>query len=150
MLFGAAKLQRLLSSEVPGNPENYLKDSAYVHMRNLYNFFTVSKPGNDSSITQFGDSVIASKLFPSPWKPGLNVDVMHIAGNRANSLNVQNGKHINECIQDFATDIESMWSTWVAATKDPKLRVQLAKSLTRANQQAQDDFEAVKNALRKA
>lgn len=139
MLLGAAQLQQLTSDKLPGNIENYFKDSVYVHVRNLYNFFVKPTSGNDDSITLFGTRLMTSRLYPHPWQVGINTNVMHVNGRRSAGHNVHNGKHINECISDFADDIERMWLEWIAITQDAGLKVKLEEALAKARQESQND-----------
>jgi hypothetical protein len=148
MLFGAAKLQQLISSKLPGNIENYLKDSVYVHVRNLYGFFVEASTGNDDSISLFGEQPMTSTLYPRPWRAGINTNVMHIRDRRADGHNVHNGKHINECIEDFVDDIERMWLEWITITQNQSLKKELEEALANARRQSRDDLEYFKRECR--
>jgi|SRR3989304_6424289 len=148
LLLGAAKLCQLADEVDLGNTINYFKDSAYVHARNLYNFFTKAEPGSDGSITQYAECVISSGLYPNPWKKYLNQYVMHIR-NRSGSVAVVNGKHINMMIQDFADDIKNLWQQWVNKTTDPKLKAELQDLLDKAQREVQEDYDNLRGWIKK-
>ncbi|MBI3984182.1 hypothetical protein HY346_02690 [Candidatus Microgenomates bacterium] len=148
MLLGAAKLQKYFSENFPGNTENYPKDSVYLHARNLYNFFTKSKSRDDGSITQYGDKVISSPLYPKPWGPALNNRVMHI-GNRSNTINIQGVVHLNDMVQEFAQDITRMWQEWIDQTSDLELRQKLEDALAQSEKQSSHDVTQMRQYLQK-
>lgn len=54
-------------------------DSAFVHARCLFNFFTEGKGGNDVSVTEFGPTAPYSSAVYDDWQEPLNRHVLHIA-----------------------------------------------------------------------
>lgn len=70
-------------------------DSAFIHARCLFNFFTLATSGNDISIVEFGPHAYSSATY-TRWKEALHRHVLHINKRRASPTNLKNGAHLNE------------------------------------------------------
>src|SRR5437879_3434813 len=79
MLLGAVEVCKVAEQHNHGNIVNFFKDSAYVHARILYEFFTNDEPKNDASIIQFGHLTMKARLYPIPLQDQINRRVMHMS-----------------------------------------------------------------------
>jgi len=138
MLLGAAKMAKLFNENGMGNPENYFKDSVYLHARNLYNFFR-GDARHDASVYDYVVHVFDVDLYIK-WKNPLHNHVLHIKNTRTEANNEINGVHINTMIQAFANDIEKLWQNWIDVTIDPKTKKLLRDLLKEAQEQADGDY----------
>jgi hypothetical protein len=145
MLFGAVRICRLFDEFNVGNPVNYPKDSAYLHARNLYNFFAADTR-NDAKVTQFTHHQFDLTLYRT-WKDALHNHASHIKTSRHTPTNVHDREHLNKQPQKFADDIEKLWVDWIAHTTDPRLKAQLKDGLSAARLEAQDDYDSLKQRL---
>ena len=124
-----------------GNIVNYFKDSAYIHIRNLYEFFLSDpKKTNDSKVSAFTNHKF-NLSFYLLWREPLNRHVLHIAPGRNNPNNVKNGKHLKDQIPSFAKNIEDLWTEWIRATADDQLKQKLENTLADAKRHAQNDCD---------
>jgi hypothetical protein len=148
-LLGATKVCSVLEKHHTGNIVNYVEDSVYVHVRNLYNFFAANAQ-YDAKVTEFTAHTFQLPLYDT-WKQPLHVHALHIkvdrTGPSSRKSNVQNGKHINEMIQDFASDIERLWIEWIRVTTDARLKAQLVQALENAQTESQDDATSLESKL---
>lgn len=142
MLLGAAQICQLFDEFNVGNPVNYFKDSAYLHARNLYNFFAADTR-NDAKVSQFTQHHFDLTLYRT-WKSALHNHASHIKTSRHTPTNVINGAHLNEQPQKFADDIVKLWADWINHTTDPQLKAQLQDGLNAAHAEAQDDYDSLK------
>lgn len=146
MLFGAAKLCQLLDKQDVGNPVNFMKDSVYLHTRNLYNFFAANT-GNDAKVTQFTTHTF-NLSFYNTWIDALHDHALHIKTSRHTPTNVVGADRLNEQIQNFATDIEGLWNDWIAhTTPGSSLETKLKDALAKAHKEAQDDYDSLEKRL---
>jgi hypothetical protein len=142
LLLGAAKIITALESkqsDVVGNNINYFKDSGYLHVRNLYNFFSGGAV-HDGSVHEYTTHNFNLTLYLQ-WKSPLHRHVLHISGKRNNANNEINGVHINTKLPDFATDTEALWQEWINVTTNTTEQQNLKDALTRAQKEAQDDCD---------
>lgn len=146
MLLGAAIIYSLLEKINAGNPVNYVRDSVYLHARNLYNFFSADTR-NDAKVTQFTQHSFDLSFYDT-WKDALHTHASHIKTSRHTPNNVINGEHLNEQIQKFASDIESLWQDWMDHTINTQLKVQLNDALVRARREAQNDYDSLARKLK--
>ncbi len=145
MLLGAAKIVDFLEqNSTAGNLINYYKDSAYLHTRNLYNFFKANT-GNDARITSYGYSNASFDLsLYNTWIGPLHDHAHHIKSSRTTPNNVISGSHINEQIVNFANDIEKIFNDWVNIVTDVTVKQLLVDILARANTDALNDLKMIK------
>lgn len=146
MLLGAAKQCELFEEYNIGNPINYIKDSVYIHARNLYNFFKANA-NNDAKVTQFTLHQFDLSLYDT-WIDALHTHASHIKTSRHTPNNIVGGQHLNEQIQNFAADIESLWEEWINNTSDQQLKTQLEEALNSARLKANDDYISLKKKLK--
>lgn len=92
-----------------GNIVNYFKDSAYIHIRNVFNALTNQYIVDKSPIPKM-KSVLYKK-----WKASIEKYVMHIGNLRhqKGESNIKDGKHLNTMIPEFASEIEKLWQNWI-------------------------------------
>lgn len=139
LLLGASKIVRLLEEKKDiGNPINYVKDSAYVHARNLYSFFHKNN----------GQSLLSGHRFnmddyTNNWMVPLNNYVMHLGANRIDNNNVVEGVDLNKKVPWFAEDILRLWQEWIDNSNDPGIKSLLSDVLTKAQQASQRDYDSM-------
>lgn len=115
-LLGAATVWTAFSKQEAGFDVIVAMDCAFVHVRNLFNFFTCPKGGNDVSMTKLGpEEPYESELY-RVWKRSLNRHVLHISKGRGSPTNLKGGEHLNEQVLPFATEILQLWTR---LEKDP-------------------------------
>jgi|GEM_PF-2085128 len=151
LLLGAAKICELNEQNKGrdiGNTINYFKDSAYIHVRNLYNFFAANT-GNDAKVTQFTTQIFDVSLYTNTWKDALHTHVLHIKTSRNKPNNVIKGVHLNEMIPIFARDIEKLWQEWIDTTENIPFKIILICTLEKAKENAQNDCDNVEKILAK-
>jgi len=141
LLGGAALAQRFADN---GYVTNYFKDSAYLHARILYEFFT-QPPTHDASIQQFDHTLLTSTLYPMPLRDRLNRRVMHMNKSRSsNTLHEPPGTvQLNEQIDDIVTDIKALFQAWIAGCTDAQLKTDLTELVKNAEKQAKDDVASL-------
>ncbi len=138
MLLGASKMASLSSERKLGNLENYFKDSAYLHIRNLYNFFSECSI-HDARVHEFVDCDFDLQLYKK-WKGPLHNHVLHIKDTRTRANNIKSGGHLNKMVQTFTEDIKNLWQDWIEATADKTEKELLQSLLLKAQEQADDDY----------
>ncbi len=120
-------------------------DSAFVHARCLYRFFTQRQSGHDISITEFGIPAYQSSLFDI-WEKPLNRHVLHISKGRLNPTNTDSTTHLNEHVLDFANDIYKLWIKFETNPLAANFSTELLNSRTKAVQDTVND--AVRHSVR--
>lgn len=114
-LLGAHLLVRATLSD--GNIQNYFKDSAYIHVRNLYEFLTKdnkSGKGFDVHLTDLGCSKLHSAVY-AKWSEALNRRTAHLSPGRLgrnDSKEPIGSEQLNEQVDNFCKDIEYLWLQW--------------------------------------
>jgi hypothetical protein len=137
-LLGAATLWQAFKTQHRGFDVVVAMDSAFVHTRCLYKFFTQQQSSHDISIVEFGAAAYQSNLFDT-WEKPLNRHVLHISKGRLNPTNTDSTTHLNEHVEDFANDI---YKLWVKFENDPlasTFATELRNSRTKAVQDASND-----------
>jgi len=138
-LLGSAEIVKLFDKKDMGNLCSLMRDSIYLHARNLYNFFH-GIARNDASVYEFTNHVFNVSLYIK-WKTPLHNHVLHIKDSRVNPNNVIDGIHINAVALDFASDIEKLWRNWIEITTDGELKKLLEDGLEKAKTDVDKDFE---------
>lgn len=128
-----------------GNIVNYFKDSAYIHLRNLYDVFEKQNIAND---------IVIPKMNLGQYhnlKPTLQKFVMHLNTPRDQKSvsNIRKGNHINTMIQSLTGEVETLWQEWIKKVSDESLKVKLEKSLRDARTNAKNDAKQLFNLLLK-
>ncbi len=141
MLLGAAKVCELFETTQMGNVVNYIKDSAYMHARNLYNFFAADTK-NDAKVTQFTNHKFDLIMYET-WKDALHSHVLHIKSNRHTPTNIVNNTHLNTIIPVFAKNVTDLWQEWIDNTEQNELKETLIGALMTAQKEAQDDYNGM-------
>jgi len=145
MLLGAANLCSLTEENEWGNVTNYFKDSVYLHVRNLYSFFT-DRTRDDVSIEDFGHCCIYSGLY-NEKREALNRRVMHVSPGRPTrneTVEPIGSSQLNELVEEFTTEIEAMWEIWISLTDNPDVKHQLTTALKDARAQADNDVNKIR------
>lgn len=107
-LLGATTLWSAFKARGKGFDVVAAMDSAFVHARCLYKFFTQQQSSHDISVTEFGTTPYQSTLF-STWEEALNRQVLHISKGRTSPTNTDGTTHLNKHVEDFANDIYKLW-----------------------------------------
>lgn len=115
-------------------------DSAFVHTRCLFNFFTRSKGGNDVSITAFGPQPYSSQVY-TDWDNPLNQHVLHISKGRLSPKNLRSGSHLNEQVENFAREILKLWEQFENDPLAVAYKAEVQKARVRAIEDAKNDAE---------
>lgn len=137
-LLGAATVWQAFKDAGAGFDVVVAQDSAFVHARCLFNFFTSTKSGTDISIVEFGPEAYESPIYEK-WKEPLNRHVLHISKGRANPQNLKNGTHLNEQVLDFATEILHLWEKFETDPSASGYAANLSEARQQAIQHAAND-----------
>jgi hypothetical protein len=137
-LLGAATLWQAFKDADAGFDVVVAQDSAFVHARCLFNFFTSTKSGHDISIVEFGPEPYESSIYEM-WKEPLNRHVLRIAKGRAKPSNLKKGRHINEQILVFANEILRLWEQFETDPSASDYATNLSKARQCAIQDAAND-----------
>ena len=134
--------QRILVGEPPTIKEPcahvkvYTMDSAFVHARCLYEFFTSTKPPGDKVNWQnFGQNAGQSSAKYDTYRDALHLRSIHLGKNRASQDEIKNE------VVNFATDVLDLWDFF---SKNPDLK-DYAIVLDQTRKQAIKEAEAVAN-----
>ena len=138
-LLGATTVWQIFKSQAAGFDVTVAMDSAFVHARNLYNFFTEPKGGNDISVTAFGPSAPYPSTIYDTWREALHRQVLHVSKGRTSPTNLKDGAHLNEQVEVFARDILSLWCTFESDPAAANLRSVLKAARKRAIEDAAND-----------
>jgi hypothetical protein len=153
LLLGASKITDYLENErqgQDGNLINYFKDSAYLHIRNLYQFLTKQKKGgyDDITLVQIGYTPVSIKdtLYDPEM---LNRRVMHLTRNRhQNEVKEPLGTpQLNEKVNDLVSDITKHYASWANSIIDTADKLLALRILDTAQKQADTDFRNFKKTL---
>jgi len=139
-LLGAVTVWRAFSNAEAGFDVVVAMDSAFVHARCLFEFFTLKKSSNDVSVTEFGPTSPYQSTLYDAWCEPLNRHVLHIAKGRMTPNNLIASGHLNEQVEVFGEEVLSLWDRLI---RDP------AAAAFRADFQWTRD-EAVKHAANDA
>jgi len=137
-LIGATTLWEAFKAQRKGFDVVVAMDSAFVHIRCLYKFFTQQQSSHDISITEFGTGAYQSTLF-SNWEEALNRHVLHISKGRASPTNTDGTTHLNEHVKDFANDIYKLWLKFESDPLASTFAAELSEARTKALQDAVND-----------
>src|SRR5262249_14950370 len=108
-LLGAVTVWEAFSKAQAGFDVVVAMDSAFVHARCLFNFFTLEKGGNDVSVTEFGPASPYSSAVYDSWREPLNRHVLHIAKGRTTPTNVVSSGHLNQQVGAFGHEVLGLW-----------------------------------------
>lgn len=115
----------------------YALDSALLHARSLFEFFTHTDPARKKNLVTWKDfnleKAISSELYKEWIKP-LHHHVMHLE-NRLDVTNEINGVHLKDMVTKFSAEIINIWRIFSAKiNKDLKNDMDyiLEKSITEA------------------
>jgi hypothetical protein len=114
-------IQDQLKLEIEGyEVQVYAMDSAFIHARNLFEFFLTETTTNHYGADQFlGDGVpLKSEIYTSNWKDTLHKFLMHASDRSLPSLlkTLEKGveKHLNQMPVEFAREILRLWEKFEA------------------------------------
>lgn len=99
----------------------YAMDSAFLHARTLFEFFTQRTSPNYYGCDAFHINIIPSPIYTTNWKDILHSYLMH-AQNRSNprqlaSLSGGTSKDLNKMPVDFAKEIIRLWQEFIKLLK---------------------------------
>ena len=155
LLLGASKIIRAIEqydsvkkndNEKLGNTVNHFKDSAYIHIRNLYNYFS-NATRNDGKVSEYTNHNFNLNLY-NQWSDALHQHAVHVRPGRNNPNNEINGVHINTMIPSFANDLDNLWQEWINTTSDSSLKIKLQDALVNAHKESDEDRDNLMRALR--
>jgi len=97
----------------------YAMDSAFLHGRTLFEFFTQRTTGNYYGCDAFGVPVLVSSRYPGDWKAPLHSHAMHAqdrtSTNQLTSFDGASKKGLNQMPVDFAMEIVILWREFAPA-----------------------------------
>jgi hypothetical protein len=107
----------------------YAMDSAFLHSRTLFEFFTKPTGHNYYGSNAFGVATISSPLYTGDWVEVLHGYLMH-AQDRSNprqlrSFDGATTKDLNKMLVDFAKEVVRLWREFVKllnASTDPNIQ----------------------------
>lgn len=136
-LLGAATVWSGFMEDKAGFNIVVAMDSAFVHARCLFEFFT-GISSHDVRITDFGPKQQYQSAIYDDWKEPLNRHVMHISKGRlkGNETNIKDNMHLKDKVIEFAEDILRLWEKF---EKDPSH--QFTSTLIEARRDAIKDAE---------
>lgn len=136
-LLGAVTIWQMLKQRKAGFDVVVAEDSAFIHARNLFNFFTW-RGRYDVSVVDFGlTNPYPSTLFDA-WREPLNRHVLHISGGRIAPTNIVAGVHLKDQVENFAWEILSLWKQAENDTP-PTFAALFTKARERAVKDAEND-----------
>lgn len=113
--------QKAMNLEEPGyEVQVYAMDSAFVHARSLFEFFTQDTTDNHYGADAFGIPRTRSKLYEKHWKAPLHSHLMH-AQDRSASAKLHAFEHgespkaLNEMPVDLAREVVQLWRKFAAS-----------------------------------
>lgn len=118
-LLGAATVWQANRDHEKGFEVVVALDSALVHARCLFNFFT-GNGHNDVSVQEFGHGPYPSALYEE-WREPLNRHVLHISRGRLTPTNVGNNLHLNEMVIEFVNEMLDLWTRFEKDSADPRV-----------------------------
>lgn len=121
----------------------YAMDSAFLHARSLYEFFTWIEPQRPTRRAQtrvywrtYGlQGRLVSRLY-TDWIGILHDYVMHLNDVRGSSSNVLNGQQLNKQILIFAEDVLHLWDQFSAMPEVSQFSTELADARRKSVEQA--------------
>lgn len=142
-------LQDKIQLGLPGvSVQVYAMDSAFLHARTLFEFFTMNTGDNYYGISAYGLEPIPSHPYTDGWKDKLHAFVMHAQDrSRPGKLKCVDGteKDLNKMPVDFAKEIVRVWREFqkgLTVHQDPFLR-ELAPIAERILHEAIEGADAV-------
>ncbi|MDZ4654952.1 MAG: hypothetical protein U1F44_03665 [Coriobacteriia bacterium] len=136
-LLGAATIWKALKEADAGFDVVIAMDSAFVHARCLFNFFT-SRGSNDISIVGFGPPLYDSPIYEK-WKEALHRHVLHVAKGRAVPTNLIDGAHLKNQVLAFAHEGLRLWRCFEADAAASKYADILKRAEVQALADARND-----------
>ncbi len=139
LICAAASWKVVKDKGTAGFPSHFIvftMDSAFLHSRALFEFFTHTNPNSKPNLVtyqNFNCTRLESELYHN-WMGPLHCYLMHIE-NRESSGNIIDGKHLNEMVFEFAVEIVRLWkefSNQVDADYKKSLDLVLEKVISEA------------------
>ncbi len=138
-LLGSATVWQVFKSKGAGYDVIVAEDSAFIHARILFEFFTSKKrTKNILRIVEFGPSKYKSNIY-AKWKSSLNRHVLHLNEKRLNPNNLKTGEHLNQQIEVFAREILRLWEKFENDSAASSFQSTLRKVRERAIADAGND-----------
>jgi len=143
-LLGAATIWQIFKDHNEGFNVVVAMDSAFVHARCLFNFFT-RKRRNDISITEFGQNSPYKSIIFDTWEESLHRHVLHIKKARLKPTNLKTGIHLNEQVENLAREILRLWEQFEKDSSASNFAGLLHESRARAIKDAENDTKRLIN-----
>ncbi len=141
-LLGANKVTTELENRNAGNLINYGKDSVYLHVRALYNFFS-NRSSFEAKVSDFTSHTFDTSLYNGKWKKPLHNHALHMGDSRTHQVsNFDGTEYLNEQVHKFSNDIEGLWIEWISVTTDAVLKQELQDVLDKARLESDEDLRS--------
>jgi Fe-S cluster biosynthesis and repair protein YggX len=138
-LLGSATVWQIFKKTNAGYDVIVAEDSAFIHARTLFEFFTSKKRNkNILRIVEFGPSKYRSSIYAT-WKPSLNRHVLHLNEKRLNPNNLKTDEHLSEQVEVFAREVLSLWKQFENDPEAASFRPILVRVRERAIADAKND-----------
>lgn len=133
---------------VPAHFVVYTLDSALLHARSLFEFFTHTNPTRKKNLVTWKDfsleEGINSELYKE-WIEPLHHHVMHLE-NRLDVSNEINGVHLKNMVTNFSAEIVSIWRMF-SSKIDKDLKKDMDNVLIKSIREAEGIYPQIKEAL---
>lgn len=144
-LLGSATIWQIFKNKNAGYDVIVAEDSAFIHARTLFEFFTSKKRNkNILRIVEFGPSKYRSNIY-AKWKSSLNRHLLHLNEKRLNPNNLKVNEHLNEQVDVFAREILRLWDQFendpAATLFQPALRKVRERAIADAKNDAAGRIE---------
>ena len=137
-LLGSATVWQVFKDEDAGFDVVIAADSAFLHARELFVFFTATGK------TDVGvDDLVPSKRYPCAlfdmWREPLNRHLFHVSKGRLAPNNVHNGVHLKDQVEVFAREILKLWIGFETDPDASAYKTALSTARTHAIDDAKND-----------
>lgn len=132
------KVAKVSTKHMPSHFIVYTLDSALLHARSLFEFFTHKDPDRKKNLVTWKSLGLKDRIdsdLYTEWIKPLHHHVMHLE-NRLNVTNEINGKHLKNMVVEFSVEIVKIWDIF-SRKIDKNLKIQMDKSLEKAINEAE-------------
>ncbi|MCP4307234.1 MAG: hypothetical protein GY788_20665 [bacterium] len=135
--------RRMSESGIPLHTEVMAMDSAFLHGRNLYEFFRLIKDWRkdletrSATVSEYGvDPSCLSSPWLTTWRHALNARLFHFRESRTNVYNKEAGdlqaSDINREVGPMVEDLQTIWRAFVELVPAESDRSDLEATMERA------------------
>lgn len=119
-------VQNTLKLNIPGyHMQVYAMDSAFLHARALFEFFSKNKSGNYYGWDDFVSNKPNGNLYPGDWSNPLHSNMMHAQDRstpkQLTSIDGTTKKDLNQMPLEFAKEIVSLWRDFIGVLSEEDL-----------------------------